>query len=116
MRVTNRTRRTLLVEAGNVASTPWSRLVGLLGRQRLDQGDGLLLRNEQAIHTFGMLFPIDAAYLDRDGLVLRAVTALRPYRLGPFVRKASNVLELPAGTLAATNTREGDELVIDIYS
>jgi uncharacterized protein len=113
MRVINRTRQTMLVENGRVASTPWSRLVGLLGRRSLEPGDGLLLVGEQAIHTGGMLFAIDVAYLDRDGRVLRAIGALVPYRLGPFVRGARNVLELPQGTLAATHTREGDELDIE---
>ena len=113
MRVTNRTRQTVLVKQGKIASTAWSRLVGLLGRRVFDPGDGLLLRGEQAIHTLGMFFPIDVAFLDRDGRVLRAVGTLRPQRMGPFVRGARNVLELPAGTLAATHTREGDELVIE---
>jgi uncharacterized membrane protein (UPF0127 family) len=116
MRVTNRTRNTVLVEEGKIASTPWSRLVGLLGRREFERGDGLLLRDEQSIHTLAMSFPIDVAYLDRDGRVLRAVGNLVPQRLGPFVRGARNVLELPSGTLSATHTREGDELVIEITS
>jgi uncharacterized protein len=116
IRVINRTRQTVLVNAGHIASSPWSRLVGLLGRREFQPGDGLLLRGEQAIHTLGMFFPIDVVYLDRDGRVLRAVGTLPPQRLGPLVRKARNVLELPAGTLAATHTREGDELVIEPIS
>jgi uncharacterized protein len=113
IRVTNLTRQTVLVKEGRVAATPWSRLVGLLGKRGLDPGDGLLLRGEQAIHTFGMQFPIDVAYLDREGRVLRALHALRPQRLGPFLRKSRDVLELPAGTLAATGTCEGDQLVFE---
>jgi uncharacterized membrane protein (UPF0127 family) len=116
MRVINRTRKTVLVTGGKVASTPWSRLVGLLGRRVLEPGDGLLLRGEQAIHTLGMLFPIDVLYLDREARVLRAVPALPPLRLGPFVRGAQDVLELPSGTLAATQTCEGDELVFEFTS
>jgi uncharacterized membrane protein (UPF0127 family) len=116
MRVTNRSRKTLLVDHGRVASSPWSRLVGLLGRRAFEPGDGLLLRGEQAIHTVGMLFDIDVAYLDRDGRVLRALGPLAPQRLGPFVRGARNVLELPVGTLAATHTCEGDKLDIELTS
>jgi uncharacterized membrane protein (UPF0127 family) len=116
LRVINKTRQTMLVDHGHEACTPWSRLVGLLGRRAFETGDGLLLRDEQAIHTLGMFIPIDVAYLDREGRVLRAVGALAPHRLGPFVRRARNVLELPSGTLAATHTHEGDELVIELTS
>jgi uncharacterized protein len=116
MRVVNRERQTTLVDRGHAASTPWSRLIGLLGRRTFDTGDGLLLREEQAIHTFGMMFAIDVAYLDKQGRVLRALSDLPPLRLGPFVRGARNVLELPKGTLAATHTCEGDELDIEFTS
>jgi uncharacterized membrane protein (UPF0127 family) len=116
MRVINRTRQTLLVAHGQLASTPWSRLVGLLGRRAFEPGDGLLLRGEQAIHTFGMFFAIDVAFLDCDGRVLRGLEGLAPQRVGPFVRGARNVLELPVGTLAATHTREGDKLDIQVAS
>lgn len=113
MRVTNRTRKTVLVEQGRIASSPWSRLIGLLGRREFRSGDGLLLLDEQAIHTLGMLFPIDVLFLDREHRVLRAVGGLSPQRLGPLVGGTRSVLELPVGTLAATQTCEGDELVIE---
>ncbi len=113
MRVVNKTRQTVLVNSGRVAATPWSRLVGLLGQNHLDPGAGLLLRGEQAIHMLGMRFAIDVVYLDAEGHVLRAIDNLAPWRLGPFVRKSRDVLELPAGTLAATGTCEGDKLVFE---
>ncbi len=116
IRVTNRTRGVELVRAGQAAATPWSRLIGLLGQRRLERGDGLLLCGEQAIHTIGMRFPIDVLYLDRTARVLRAFHSLPPQRLAPFLRDSHNVLELPAGTLAETGTRVGDELTIEYSS
>jgi uncharacterized membrane protein (UPF0127 family) len=87
-----------------------------MGRRLFAQGEGLLLQGEQAIHTFGMFLPIDVLYLDADGRVLRALNALAPSRLGPIVRGTRNVLELPAGTLSATSTREGDQIEFQITS
>ncbi len=113
MRVVNRTRRVELVSHGRVASNVWTRLVGLMGCRRLDRGEALLLRGEQAIHTFGMRIAIDVVYLDREARVLRAVSAMAPSRIGPFVRGARDVLELPSGILDATGTREGDQLVFE---
>ncbi len=90
-------------------------MVGLLGRRGLDPGQGLLLKGEQAIHMFFMRFAIDVVYLDKGGRVLHAVT-LRPWQLGPYLRQAQDVLELPVGTLNATQTCVGDELAFDFAS
>ncbi len=113
MRVTNRTRQTVLVEKGWVADNLWTRMVGLLGRSGLEPGQGLLLKGEQAIHMFFMKFALDVVYLDKQGRVICALGNLQPWRLGPYLRHARDVLELPAGTLNATQTRVGDELVFD---
>ncbi len=113
LRVINGTRQSVLVVRGRIAANPWSRLVGLLGQSRLEPGEGLLLRGDQAIHTLGLRFSIDVVYLDCHGRVLRSIERLAPQRLGPFLRESRDVLELPAGTLAATDTREGDELVFE---
>jgi uncharacterized protein len=113
LRVINRTRNTTLVTNGVVADTYWSRFMGLMGKRELADGFGLLLKNESAIHTFGMRLPIDVIYLDAHGNVLRVTPAMPPTRLGPIVRGVRNVLELPAGTLAQTQTQQGDQLLLE---
>ncbi len=62
---------------------------------------------------FFMRFAIDAAFLDRDGRVLRAAADLPPWRLATAARGARDVLELPAGALARTGTQAGDVLVFE---
>lgn len=111
--VRNRTRATMLVEQGEVAADLWARLIGLMGRRELAPGYGLLLKNESAIHTFGMRIPIDVVYLDRRGVVLQVTERMPPFRVGPLVRGVRDVLELPQGTLAQTDTRIGDQLDLD---
>lgn len=92
------------------ARTPWARLKGLLGRNALREGDALCIEPCSSIHTFFMKFPIDALFLRRDGVVVRAVASMRPFRATRFYPSAAMVVELPAGTLARTGTREGDVL------
>ena len=108
--VHNRTRGATL--AGNVqlADTPRSRRIGLLQHARLEPGDGLWIYPTQAIHTFGMRFPIDVAFLDSLMRVKRVYHGLAPYRLTALVWGARSVLELPSGSLASTGTAVGDEL------
>jgi uncharacterized membrane protein (UPF0127 family) len=74
------------------------------------EGRGLWIVPSEGIHTFGMRFPIDAAYLDAKGQVLRVYHGLRPWRLAAVTLRARSVLELPAGTLERTRTEAGDIL------
>lgn len=90
-----------------VADTLWARLRGLLGRADFPVGNGLLIRPCKGIHTFFMKFPIDAVFLDRENRIVAIFRALSPNRLTPIYRKASAVLELPAGTIDS-NTDVGD--------
>src|SRR5207237_10375910 len=110
--VRNRTRDATLAANVQLADTPRSRRVGLLRHHKLDAGDGLWIYPTQAIHTFGMRFPIDVVFLDRKMRVRRVYHRLAPFRLTSVVWSAKSVLELPAGSLAGTNTAVGDELQI----
>ncbi len=114
LRAHNRTRNATLVAAGNIANTWWTRLCGLLGRAPLQPGEGLLLRGEKAIHSVGMSFAIDVLFLDRAGRVVHLMPAMPPMRASPFVARATDVLELPAGTIARTGTALNDQIDLEI--
>lgn len=90
------------------------RMRGLLGRASLAEGQALWITPCASVHTAGMRFAIDVAFLDASGRVLRRYDALRPWRGTRLVRGAVGALELPAGTLARTDTRVGD--VLDLGS
>ena len=85
------------------------RLKGLLGRPRLEAGEGLILDRCASVHTCFMGFPIDLCFLDAAGRVVRTLVALPPWRAASAVG-AVWVVELPAGTLVRTEVREGDVL------
>jgi uncharacterized membrane protein (UPF0127 family) len=108
--VHNRTRGATVAANVQLADTPRARRVGLLRRENLAPGEGLWIYPTQAIHTFGMRFPIDVAFLDRRLRVKRVYHGLAPFRLTALVWGARSVLELPSGSLARTGTAVGDEL------
>jgi protein-S-isoprenylcysteine O-methyltransferase Ste14/uncharacterized membrane protein (UPF0127 family) len=89
----------LFVERLRRAETHWARLKGLLGSGELLPGEGLWLDPCRQVHMFGMRYPVDVAFLDADGRVVRAIAGLAPGRISPRVDSARSVLELPAGTL-----------------
>ena len=96
-----------------VADSFFARLKGLLGKHELPPGEGLWIKPCGSVHTFGMRFPIDVAFLDRDMHVVAVAKTLRPNRVSPFCTKAFSVLELPAGTLDAAVTAVGDRIEIE---
>ena len=57
-----------------------------------------------------MRFAIDAIFIDRAGRVVRVAERLPPWRFAIAAKGARDVLELPAGTAARTDTQAGDEL------
>lgn len=96
-----------------VARTVLSRAVGLLGRDALAAGEGLLIEPCKGVHTFFMKFPIDVVFLDRNGRVVGVVPNLKPQRMTKLLLTSVSVVELPAGTLAATETVVGNEVLIE---
>jgi uncharacterized membrane protein (UPF0127 family) len=110
--VTNATRGKILADQAERAATFGARFKGLMGVRVLPMGQGLWIDPCNSIHTFFMRIPIDCAFLDRDLKVVKAVHAIVPWRATPPYRGARSVLELPAGTLAASGTLEGDQLSI----
>ncbi len=110
--ILNRTRNTVLGEHVSVATTAVRRMVGLLGKQRLDPGTGLLIVPSQAIHTVAMHFAIDVVFLDRNWRVVHLLRAMLPFRMTGLHWKARCVLELPSGVIGETATAVGDQLAI----
>lgn len=83
---------------------------GLLGRTSLDAGEGIYLVPCEWVHTFGMRFPIDIAFLSSEGRVLAIHHGLKPNRLSKLLLRAEGVLELAEGTLRTSNTEVGDSV------
>jgi uncharacterized protein len=110
MRISNRTRNTLLGTRVKPAATFWSRLRGYIGRPRPQRGDGILLVPCDAIHTWWMSFHLDVLFLDPRGMVVEVVRSLGPWRRTRRVEGARYVLELPVGTIDASGTQVGDHL------
>jgi uncharacterized membrane protein (UPF0127 family) len=93
-----------------IPETALGRMRGLLGRDGLEPGSGMLIDRAPSVHMFFMRFPIDVVFLDRDRKVVRVVERLRPWRVAG-ARRAVAALELPAGAAAAVAV--GDELVLE---
>ncbi len=96
-----------------MATSIVARAVGSLDRSFLAAGEGLLIQPCSAVHTFFMRFPTDILFLDAGGRVLRAYAPLRPWRATALVRGAKQALELRAETIARSDIRAGDTLLLE---
>lgn len=95
-----------------IAESYCDRLVGLMGRQCFETGQGLLLRPCSGVHTLFLRMDIDVVHLDRRMRVLAVVKKMRPWRIGRLGLRTRMVLELPAGDAAKFNIQTGDLLAI----
>ncbi len=93
-----------------VAEAPGERMTGLLGRDGVE--GALLLPRCRSVHTLGMRFAIDVAFLGRRGEVVDVVAPMQPWRLGHLRLRARQVLEAEAGAFAAWKVAVGDVLEV----
>lgn len=104
-----------LVRDGDVLASvevpgwPGQRARGLLGRDNLE--GALVLRPCRQVHTLGMRFPVDVAFCDRSGVVLRVAT-MAPWRVSRVVWRSSFVIEAAAGAFERWGLRPGDQVEV----
>jgi uncharacterized membrane protein (UPF0127 family) len=101
---------TVVADNVAVADTHATRAVGLLNRSGLNPGEGLWIVPSRGVHTMWMRFAIDVVALDDRGVVIDSVATLKPWRIRLPRRGTAGVLELPAGSLAATGTKVGHRI------
>lgn len=92
-----------------VADARSARRRGLLGRDHLD--GALVLRPCRWVHTIGMRFPIDVAFVSDEGVVVKTMQMHRR-RVGVPVWRASVVIEAEAGAFSRWGLRVGDVVEI----
>jgi uncharacterized protein len=98
-----------VLASAEVAATRKERRQGLLGRHSIE--GALVIDPCRWIHTIGMKFPIDVAYLDPAGIVVKTIQMQR-FRMGIPVWNARSVIEAEAGAFGRWGLRVGDQIEI----
>ena len=68
-----------------------------------------MLSKCRSVHTIGMKFAIDVAYLDADG-VAQQIAHMNRNRVGTPVWKATTVVEAQAGAFERWGLKVGDQV------
>lgn len=91
------TRNKVLAQKVLYCNHFFSRMKGLLGTSKLDSQEVCWLVPCKMVHTFGMRYPIDVAFLNKSNEVIAVIENLKPNRISPLVPNAHSVLELASG-------------------
>jgi uncharacterized protein len=94
-----------VLASADVAGNRSDRRRGLRGRDGID--GALVITSCRWVHTFGMRFAIDVAFVDDDGVVIKIVR-MRPRRLGSPVKEATWVIEAATGAFERWGLSVGD--------
>lgn len=111
MIIKNITQNTIIAANARRADNFISRLKGLLGTSSLPPGEALIIHPCSSIHTFGMNYPIDIIFLDKQDKVVKIVMGIPSGRVS-LCNGANYVVELPSGVAGSSNTTVGDLISI----
>ena len=108
LRAVNHTRDKLIAGSVKQCTSFIDRFFGLMFTRSLAQDSGLALIPCNSIHMFWMNYPIDAIFLDKDGIVVGLVKGIKPWHVSKMFRQAITCIEVNVGTIEATETQIGD--------
>jgi uncharacterized membrane protein (UPF0127 family) len=109
--LTNESTQEVIASRVEPAFDSQTRRRGLLGRDDLSPEIAFVIAPTNAVHTFGMRFPIDLLFVARSGKVVKRVVALKRGRIAAALR-AFAVIEFHANHPGVAATKVGDRLKV----
>lgn len=95
-----------------IAQTFLKRLIGLLGRSTINDGEGIYFPDCRSIHSFFMRFSIDVLFLDNEMKITRIINCLKPNRVAVAPLQTKDTLELRCGVLEKLDLNVGDTVTL----
>jgi uncharacterized membrane protein (UPF0127 family) len=98
-----------VLASAEIADRASARRKGLLGRDHVE--GAFVLRPCRQVHSIGMRVPLDVAFCDSRGQVLKTCS-LAPWRLSRPVWRAAFVVEAQAGAFERWHLQPGDRIEV----
>lgn len=107
----------IIADQCSVAERFFVRMQGLIGKNSLKSGAGMLFPKCNSIHMWFMKFPIDIVFLkeiDQETYEVSSIRKSAPaWSLLPyFDYRANSTLELPEGCIEKFDVQPGDQICI----
>lgn len=110
MKLINKKNEKILADNIKIANNPFSRMKGLLGKQKLNSGEGLHIMPCNSIHSCFMKFRFDAIFLNKKNEVVAFIENMPAWKFSKIYFSAYSVVELSSGIIKETETNIGDVL------
>lgn len=112
MKVYNSTQNNLIADDVKVAKNFFTRTFGLIPKNALKSGEGLVIKPCCSIHTFFMKFTIDVIFVNKKNEVIALYENVKPWRILPIHFSSHYVIELSAGEITSKCLKKGDLITI----
>jgi uncharacterized membrane protein (UPF0127 family) len=96
-----------------IARSFFRRFSGLLFRESLKSDEVFILKDCKSIHTIGMRYSLDVAFIDNDGKIIAIFENLCPWKITPYIAEAVFVLEARSGFFKKWFLAVGDRIVFE---
>lgn len=100
----------IIIDTVYRAESSLERMKGLLGRSELLGTEGFWIEPCNSVHTLFMRYPIDVLFLDRNGVVIKIMHELMPWKFSGALH-ARVALELREGSALRLGLKAGERLV-----
>jgi uncharacterized membrane protein (UPF0127 family) len=119
-KITSLKNQMVIADKCVLALSYFERLRGLIGRDKLSQGEAMFFPRCNDIHMWFMRIPIDVVFVSKvesgylkNYKVTRVFKSAKPWKLLPIRDgRATETVELPVGTVERCDIRVGDEICI----
>jgi len=115
MRLTNKTKKTILSKRYRICKSVASKARGLMFTDEATVRSNALLFEfnrpaRQGLHMFFVFYPIDVIFLDEKKKVVDVKERFMPFTAYNSTEKSKYVIELPQNTIKRSKTTTGDRL------
>ena len=112
MGVKNLTRNSVIATQSRIADSVLRRSIGLMFSLPTKTAMVLKFPSDSKIdlHMFFVFFPIDVILVDSRGKVVELIEQFVPFTAYSARKKATFVIEVPAGTIRKSRTKIGDKI------
>lgn len=85
---------------------------GLISRNSISCGEGLIIDPCNTIHMYFMRFPIDVLFVNKNNQVVYILENFKPWQVSRRIEESKYVIELPVDTIQNSNTHIGDKIKV----
>lgn len=113
----NETRGVRIAASADVCTRVWGKARGLMFSRRMQRPLVMVFTRSRkvSLHMWFVFFPIDVVFLDTGGTVVDMKEHFRPFSMYRSRQESRYCLELPVGTIRASDTHIGDKITVKGY-